>query len=245
MPKIEAESRWSLPKVIDISAELQGKTIDQGEMFKRGFKPHHIHFEELDPEPVGVQPIRMEYELLVGLLGHQDVKSLFSEAKGKLLNVIDDHFKEIGILGVPDLSEISEIPILPRGLVRVQNYTCHPEDILRNFRWEDYRAPVTITSSRVLDRWPANEPLPTIGPFINTTKLEVETELEADSNLFSVDFALVEDVPNREWVTIHDWYKDSIAEIRETSKIRSLDINSFSITEEGQRLMTALLESVR
>ena len=244
MAKIEEESRWSLAKTIDVSAVLQGKIIDQGEMFKRGLKPHHIHFEELDPEPVGVQPIRMEYELLVGLLGHQDVKSLFSEAKGKLLNVIDDHFKEIGILGVPDLSEISEIPILPRGLVRVQNYTCHPEDILRNFRWEDYRAPVTITSSRVLERWPANEALPTIGPFINTTRLE-EAELEKDSNFFLIDFALGEDVPVREWVTIHDWYEDQIAKIRESSKIRSLDFNSFSITEEGQRLMTAFLESVR
>ena len=70
MAKIEEESRWSLAKTIDVSAVLQGKIIDQGEMFKRGLKPHHIHFEELDPEPVGVQPIRMEYELLVGLLGH-------------------------------------------------------------------------------------------------------------------------------------------------------------------------------
>jgi len=245
MPKIEVESRWSLPKVIDISAVLQGKIIDQGEMFKRGFKPHHIHFEELDPEPVGVQPIRMEYELLVGLLENKDVKGLYSEAKRKLQDVYGDHFKKIGIEGVPDLSDISEIPILPRGLVRLQNYTCPLQDILRIFKWDDYRAPVTITNPRILDRWPANEALPTIGPFINTTQLKDVAKLEEGSKYFSVDFALGGDVPIREWVTIHDWYEDEIAEIRESSKIRSLDINSFSITEEGQKLMTALLESVR
>ena len=244
MVKIEDEPRWSLPKVIDVSAVLQGKTIDQEEMFKRGFRPHHGHFEDLDPVPEGVGSIQMEYELLVAHLGFKDVKNIYSEAKRKLCDAFDTHFKKIGIDGVPSLSEINEIPILPRGLLVFENYTCSPQDILRIFKWDDYRAPVTITNPRVLDRWPANEALPTIGPFINTTRLE-EAELEKDSNFFLIDFALGEDVPVREWVTIHDWYEDQIAKIRESSKIRSLDFNSFSITEEGQRLMTAFLESVR
>lgn len=231
MPFSENVSTWSSDETAEHLLELQDQTVDLYKVLRLGARALHTHFFGwIDPEAEEVKLFESEFEKMKtmpsAIQNIQDSRNLYTGVS----NFYKGQFSSADIQGDVIVSYPSGMPFLPRGIVVPGNVSWPVDRTINLFPMIDFQFELVLTRSKLLERMDIlgeTFPIRVKSPQVNTTRVG------KGSDFYQVDLALGLDQP-RDLQRIKAHFQSGI-------RYNSVDISSYSISPEGQALVTDLL----